>query len=119
MDDEKPVREIAVLMLEKLGHIALEAENGEELIALFSKHKKNTIPVDVILMDLTVPGGMGGKEAMQEILTLDPNARAIVSSGYSNDPVMADYTKYGFKAAVTKPFLLKDLQHAILDVMDS
>ncbi len=119
MDDEKPVREIAVLMLEKLGHIALEAKNGEELLAIFSKHQKNASPIDVILMDLTVPGGMGGKEAMQEILTLDSDARAIVSSGYSNDPVMADYTKYGFKAAVTKPFLLKDLQHAIMVVMDS
>jgi len=117
MDDEKPVREIAVLMLEKLGHIALEAENGEELLAIFSKYQENERPIDVILMDLTVPGSMGGKEAMQEILTLDPDARAIVSSGYSNDPVMADYTKYGFKAAVTKPFLLNDLQRAIVDVM--
>lgn len=116
MDDEKPVREIAMLMLEKLGHVALEAKNGEELIAIF-KERQNANPIDVILMDLTVPGGMGGKEAMQEILALDPDARAIVSSGYSNDPVMADYTKYGFKAAVTKPFLLEDLQHAIMDVM--
>lgn len=116
MDDEKPVREIAMLMLEKLGHVALEAKNGEELIAIF-KERQNANPIDVILMDLTVPGGMGGKEAMQEILALDPDARAIVSSGYSNDPVMADYTKYGFKAAVTKPFLLEDLQHAIMDVI--
>lgn len=119
MDDEKPVREIAVLMLEKLGHIALEAENGEELLEIFSRHKKMAISIDVILMDLTVPGGMGGKEAMQEILLLDPDARAIVSSGYSNDPVMADYANYGFKAAVTKPFLLKDLERAIREVMDS
>jgi CheY-like chemotaxis protein len=68
-------------------------------------------------MDLTVPGGMGGQEAMQKILAIDPKIRAIVSSGYSNDPVMADYRKYGFMAAVTKPFLLEDLRHAIEDVM--
>jgi CheY-like chemotaxis protein len=117
MDDEKPVREIAVLMLEKLGHVAFEAKNGEELIAAFKAHQKNATPIDIILMDLTVPGGMGGKEAMQEILEIDPAARAIVSSGYSNDPVMADYKRYGFKAAVTKPFLFEDLQHAITDVM--
>ena len=119
MDDEKPVREIAVLMLEKLGHVALEAENGEELIHIFKERQQSAEPIDVILMDLTVPGGMGGQEAMQEILALDPKIRAIVSSGYSNDPVMADYRKYGFMAAVTKPFLLEDLRHAIDEVMVS
>lgn len=119
MDDEKPVREVAVLMLERLGHVALEAENGEELLAIFKDSQKSAHPIDIILMDLTVPGGMGGKEAMLKVLRIDPDARAIVSSGYSNDPVMANYTKHGFKAAVTKPFLLEDLQHAIEDVMAS
>lgn len=117
MDDEQPVREIALLMLKKLGHEALEAEDGEELIETYRRRQKLGKPIDIILMDLTVPGAMGGKEAMQEILALDPDARAIVSSGYSNDPVMADYKGYGFKAAVTKPFLLGELRDAIADVM--
>ena len=117
MDDEKPVREIALLMLKKFGHEALEAEDGEQLIETYRRRQMSGKPIDVILMDLTVPGAMGGKEAMQEILVLDPDARAIVSSGYSNDPVMADYKKYGFKAAVTKPFLLDELRYAIADVM--
>jgi PAS domain S-box-containing protein len=119
MDDEEPVREIALLMLKKLGHEALEAEDGETLIDTYSRRKKNGKPIDIILMDLTIPGAMGGKEAMKTILALDPDARAIVSSGYSNDPVMADYKRYGFKAAVTKPFLLDELRHAIANVMDS
>ncbi len=117
MDDEKPVRDIALLMLKKLGHEALEAEDGEQLIETYRKRQMSGKPIDIILMDLTVPGAMGGKEAMQQILALAPDARAIVSSGYSNDPVMADYKEYGFKAAVTKPFLLEDLQYAIADVM--
>jgi len=117
MDDEKPVREIALLMLKKLGHEALEAEDGEQLIETYRRRQISGKPIDIILMDLTVPGAMGGKEAMQEILALDPDARAIVSSGYSNDPVMADYKGYGFKAAVTKPFLLEELRYAIADVM--
>ena len=117
MDDEKPVREIALLMLKTLGHEALEAEDGEQLIETYRRQQMSGKPIDIILMDLTIPGSMGGKEAMQEILALDPAARAIVSSGYSNDPVMADCKKYGFKAAVTKPFLLKELRSAIADVM--
>ena len=117
MDDEKPVREIALLMLKKLGHEALEAEDGEQLLESYQRRQMSGKPIDIILMDLTVPGAMGGKEAMREILAFDPDARAIVSSGYSNDPVLADYNKYGFKAAVTKPFLLDELRHAIADVM--
>ena len=119
MDDEQPVREIAMLMLEKLGHVALEATNGEELIALYSARQQSEQPIDIILVDLTVPGGMGGKDAMREILAIDPDVRAIVSSGYSNNPVMADYKKYGFKAAVVKPFLLEDLRKAIEEVLAS
>ena len=117
MDDEQPVREIAMLMLEKLGHVALEATNGEELIELYGTRQQSDQPIDIILMDLTVPGGMGGKDAMREILAIDPDVRAIVSSGYSNNPVMADYKKYGFKAAVVKPFLLDDLRKAIEEVL--
>ena len=117
MDDEQPVRQVARLMLKRLGHETLEAEDGEKLVETYRRRKMIGKPIDIILMDLTVPGAMGGKEAMQEILVLDPDARAIVSSGYSNDPVMADHKKYGFKAAVTKPFLLEDLRYAIERVM--
>jgi len=67
-------------------------------------------------MDLTIPGGMGGKEAVAKILAIDPHARVIVSSGYSSDPVMADYEKYGFSAAISKPYLLQDLARGIESV---
>ena len=70
-------------------------------------------PVDLVIMDLTIPGGMGGQEAAEKLLKIDPQAKIIVASGYSNDPVMADYKKYGFCAAVAKPFDLKDLGRVI------
>ena len=68
-------------------------------------------------MDLTIPGGMGGREAIKEILAFDPEAKVLVSSGYSNDPIMADYRKYGFAGAVVKPYLLNELRKVLDQVL--
>ncbi|MEN8257408.1 MAG: response regulator [Thermodesulfobacteriota bacterium] len=70
-------------------------------------------------MDLTIPGAMGGEEAARQILGMDPAAKIIVASGYSNDPIMADWQQYGFKAAVSKPFDLKELSQALKKVLTS
>lgn len=117
MDDEEAVREIAVLMLTKLGHEALAAKDGKDVIEMYKKHKDAEKAVDVVIMDLTIPGAMGGKEAVQKLLQIDPEARVIVASGYSNNPVMADYKQYGFKAAISKPFLLEELNKTIKYVL--
>ena len=71
------------------------------------------VPFELVILDLTIPGGMGGKEAIQKILQIDPEAKVMVSSGYSNDPVMAHYKKHGFSGIIAKPFQLKSLQKAI------
>ena len=71
----------------------------------------------MVIMDLTIPGGKGGKEVIRELLELDPAVKAIVSSGYSNDPVMANYTEYGFKGFVNKPFKIEDLGKALEQVL--
>jgi PAS domain S-box-containing protein len=113
MDDDEVILDIAQEMLETLGHEVILACDGEEAIALFEKYRENGAPVDVIVMDLTIPGGMGGKEAVLRILDIDPDARVIVSSGYSNDPVMANYQQYGFAAAIDKPYLLQDFVKGI------
>ena len=68
-------------------------------------------------MDLTIPGGMGGKEAVQELLKIDPQAKAIVSSGFSNDPVMADYKSYGFSGMVAKPFMIQELEAVLQEII--
>ncbi len=84
---------------------------------MYRKMEKKATPVDLVILDLTVPGGMGGKEAARKILLLNPKARLIVASGYSNDPVMAEYREYGFRAAVAKPFTLRELNRAIASAL--
>jgi len=117
MDDEEPVQEIIAQMLATLGHHSLPAANGKEAVQLFKKHQNHKNPVDMIIMDLTIPGAMGGKDTVQEILKIDPYAKVVVSSGYSNDPVMAHYEEYGFKAVMGKPFSLDDLKGVLKKVL--
>jgi DNA-binding NarL/FixJ family response regulator len=73
----------------------------------------STEPIDLTIMDLTIPGGTGGKDAVRELLKLNPAAKIIVSSGYSNDPIMAHYKEYGFSAAIVKPYQLQELSKVI------
>ena len=119
MDDDEQIRNTANAMLSHFGCITLQANDGEEAVELYRSSLEKGKPIDVVIMDLTIPGGMGGKEAVAEILKLDPRARVVVSSGYSNDPIMAEYKKYGFCAAIVKPYLLKDLSRAIDEVLGS
>ncbi len=116
MDDETIVLDVAKQMLEQLGHEVVLAKNGDETIKLYKKYFESDRAFDIIIMDLTIPGGMGGKNTIQEILRIDPKAKAIVSSGYSNDPVMAYYQEYGFKASIAKPFRMTELSKIISTV---
>jgi two-component system cell cycle sensor histidine kinase/response regulator CckA len=114
MDDEKMVREVAEHMIENLGYEDIEfASDGEEAIKLYSEAMKAGKPFDVVILDLTIPGGMGGKEAIKKLLEIDPGVKAIVSSGYSNDPIMSDFARYGFSGVVTKPYTIEQLSGAI------
>ncbi|MBU0675696.1 MAG: PAS domain S-box protein [Proteobacteria bacterium] len=113
MDDDAMVRMVAAKMLETLGFEVLLAANGDTAVRIFRQACEDKEIIDLLIMDLTIPGGMGGKDAVKEILQLDPTARVVVASGYSNDPVMADYKAYGFMAAISKPFRLKDLEDVI------
>jgi CheY-like chemotaxis protein len=109
MDDEEMVREIASGILDRFGHETLHAADGEEAIKIYQREKSQGRPIDLVIMDLTIPGAMGGKEAITQLLHIDSEARVIVSSGYANDPVMANYREYGFVAAIQKPFQLSEL----------
>jgi CheY-like chemotaxis protein len=113
MDDEKFLRDLASDLLGDLGYRVQTCSNGEEAIALYSAAKAAGAPFSAVIMDLTVPGGMGGKEAAQHILAIDPLARLIVSSGYSNDPVMADYSQFGFCATIAKPYTMAEISQIL------
>jgi CheY-like chemotaxis protein len=100
-------------MLSFLGYDVELACDGAEAIDLYGRAMGSDAPFDAVIMDLTIPGGMGGKDAVSEILAVDPEAKVIVSSGYSNDPIMAHYKEYGFSAAIAKPFDLQSLKNIV------
>lgn len=117
MDDEELIRAMTTEMLEELHCHVQTCASGEEAIGYFQRARSQGVPYAAVILDLTIPGGMGGKEVARQLLTLDPHARLIVSSGYSNDPIMANYAAFGFCAALLKPYgidqLIKSL-HAVL-----
>ncbi len=117
MDDEEIVREVSGEMLRALGYTVEFAKNGAEAIALYQAALEAKRPFDAVIMDLTIPGGLGGKETIQKLLLLDPNVKAIVSSGYSNDPIMADYPAHGFKGVIVKPYDIANFSKTLSDVM--
>ncbi|MCF6187863.1 MAG: ATP-binding protein [Desulfobulbaceae bacterium] len=113
MDDEEIVRDVVRQMLLQLGHEAVLSADGKEAVGAYKESLDSGHPFDLVIMDLTIPGGMGGAEAVQEILQLDPKAKVMVSSGYSNDPIMANCRQYGFCAAIVKPYHLQQLARII------
>jgi nitrogen-specific signal transduction histidine kinase len=113
MDDEDSISRLVVRMLTPSGHTVTTAPNGQETIALYRRALEKGDPFDAVIMDLTIPGGPGGKEVVKELLALDPNVRAIVSSGYADDAVMSFPSAYGFKGNVTKPYTGGALREAV------
>ena len=109
MDDEKMIREMFWHVLSDAGYEVILTENGEEAVSKFSEAEKSGKPVDLIIMDLIIPGGMGGKETVKKIFEINPQAKVMVSSGYADDPVIARYKDYGFCGVIKKPFSLKKL----------
>lgn len=113
MDDEETVRRVGGEILVRLGYEVEYATEGTEMLERYAAAQDEGRPFDAVIMDLTIPGGMGGKEAVGKLLELDPNAVAVVSSGYFNDPVMADYARYGFRGVIAKPYKVKELNETL------
>jgi CheY-like chemotaxis protein len=113
MDDEEMIRDLARMTLGKMGYRVTTCRDGKEAIDLYKSAKESGTPFSVVIMDLTIPGSMGGVEAAKHILAYDPGAMLIVSSGYSDDPVMANYREYGFCAAIEKPYRSEDVARVI------
>jgi PAS domain S-box-containing protein len=117
MDDEEIVRDLAYGILSNIGYKVTIAADGAEAIELYKKAKQFGRPFDAVIMDLTVPGGMGGREATRKLTEIDPEAKVIVSSGYSNDPIMFDFRKHGFSDVIAKPYKVKELSEVLHKVI--
>jgi PAS domain S-box-containing protein len=113
MDDEKTIRTLVRQMLHRLGYEVVLTEEGEEAVQAYRDRLASRSGFDLVILDLTVPGGMGGREALARLRELDPHVVAVVSSGYATDPIMADFERHGFSAAMVKPYSLRELRETL------
>lgn len=117
LDDERELAEVTCSLLEEIGYEVVAVPDGQEAIEEYCRAFFKGDKFDVVIMDLTVPGNMGGREALQKLLQVDPEVRAVSSSGYSSDPVMSRFSDFGFKAALVKPYKIEELDAVIQELV--
>ena len=113
MDDEQIIIDVTQDVLKFLDYEVMFAREGEAAIDLYTQEKDAGAPFDVVILDLSVPEGMGGKETIGELKKLDPEVKAVVSSGYVHDPAMQDFASYGFSGRLAKPYKIIDLKNIL------
>jgi len=117
MDDEEAICELVAVTLVPLGFSVVEANDAPTTLRYYEEALRAGAPFDLVIMDLTIPGGMGGKEAVKRLKKIDPNAKAIVSSGYAMDPIMSRFSEYGFSGVIAKPYDVNQLQQVIQETL--
>jgi PAS domain S-box-containing protein len=118
MDDEEPIQQLLHRALTEVGYDVSTTGDGEEAVEQYTRAREAGVPFDAVILDLTVPGKMGGQEAIKKLIEIDPEVRAIASSGYSTDPVISDFRNYGFRGVVVKPYKLSELREVLLEIVD-
>ncbi|MFA4825527.1 MAG: response regulator [Methanoregula sp.] len=113
MDDEQIILDVTQEVLKFLGYEVMFAQEGQAAIELYTKEKNAGVPFDLVILDLSVPEGMGGKETIAQLKAFDPEVKAVVSTGYSNDPAVLDFASYGFSGKLTKPYKINDLKNVL------
>ena len=117
MDDDESILGVTRDVLTHLGYEVVFARDGLEAIDAYKNAQKTTMTFDVVIVDLTIRGGLGGKETIRKLMEIDPHVKAIVSSGYSNNPVITNFKKYGFSGAVAKPYSVEELSRILQEVL--
>ena len=118
MDDEEVVLDVSCEMLKLIGFKSEVAYSGKQVIEMYKKAWDAGAPYAAVIMDLTIPGGMGGKEAIAQLLEINPEVKVIVSSGYSKDPIMSDFKKYGFAGVLAKPYRVSEFSRVVRDILN-
>jgi nitrogen-specific signal transduction histidine kinase/ActR/RegA family two-component response regulator len=116
LDDEEVVREVASQTLEYLGYEVDVCSDSAAAVRAYSDAAKSGAPYTFVIMDLTIPGGISGKETMMKLREIDPDVRGIVSSGYANDPILSSYREYGFCGSLTKPYNLDEVMKTLAEI---
>lgn len=117
MDDEQIILDVTNEVLTFLGYDVMFAKDGAAAVDLYKCEKAAERPFDIVILDLSVPEGMGGKEAIQKLREFDPSVKAIVSSGFANDPAVTDYSSFGFSGRLNKPYKITDLKSALEELL--
>jgi two-component system cell cycle sensor histidine kinase/response regulator CckA len=118
MDDDEVIRKMLNAMMSVIGYKAILTADGTEAIKKFTEAKEAGQPFDAVILDLTIPGGIGGIETIRKMLEIDPGTKAIVSSGHTNDPIMTEYKKYGFGAVATKPYSIDQMEETLHNLLE-
>jgi CheY-like chemotaxis protein len=119
MDDEPMILELLTALLKSLNYEVEIATDGNQAVEVYRQALQAGTPFDAVILDLTIPGGMGGAKAIKKLLEIDPAVRGIVSSGYADDPIIARYQDYGFKGVAIKPYSLQELRDTVEKVVSA
>ena len=117
MDDDQSIRFLAEEMLSRMGYDVMTVRNGEEAIFLYEKERASGTPFDLVILDITIYAGLGGKETMSYLIRIDPGVKAIISSGSHEDPLMTDFFHYGFRGVLPKPYDIRTLKESVSTAM--
>ncbi len=117
MDDEQMILDVTCEILVFLNYEVISAKDGQTAIDLYKKEKAAGVPFDLVILDLSVPTGLGGKETIEQLKILDPAVKAVVSSGYTNDPVVENFSNYGFREKLTKPYNINEIKNILEKVI--
>ena len=119
VDDEEAIRALVEFTLTRLGYQVSQAENAADGVNLYREKLEAGERFDAVILDLTLPGGMGGKEALKKLIEIDPTVNAIVSSGYATDATMSRYQDFGFRGVIAKPYEASELGRIVHNVITS
>jgi CheY-like chemotaxis protein len=117
MDDEQIIIDVTCEILTFLQYDVISAKDGQAAVDLYRKEKAAGVPFDMVILDLSVPNGLGGKETIELLRNIDPLVKAVVSSGYTNDPAVQDFSGYGFSERLTKPYNISELKNLLEKVI--